>query len=197
MRSLWAGGLVWLMCALPATAASPASRAFWTWEAESYALVEDPAVAEEAIAYLKPRHVDTLYLYADAYQGRNLIVEQPQLYRAFIERMHAQGMKVYALLGSAYLNTENYVLPSHRAQAEAMFRRVVEYNAAHPGCMGRGHPRGPARRLPGHERCVDADQACAWRDLERGAGDTVLARWHRAGVEGQAPPGQRAHDRPV
>ena len=132
MRSLWAGGLVWLMCALPATAASPASRAFWTWEAESYALVEDPAVAEEAIAYLKPRHVDTLYLYADAYQGRNLIVEQPQLYRAFIERMHAQGMKVYALLGSAYLNTENYVLPSHRAQAEAMFRRVVEYNASVP-----------------------------------------------------------------
>lgn len=132
MRLRTALCLLFVLYALPGAAMAKASRAIWTWEAESYAMVEDPAVAEEAVAYLKSQHIDTVYLYADAYRGRNLIVEQPQLYQAFIERLHRQRMKVYALLGSAYLNTENYVLPSHRAEAEAMFRRVVEYNAAVP-----------------------------------------------------------------
>ncbi len=132
MKQWIASGLALLLCSLPASVLAKASRAFWTWEAESYAMVESPEVAEEAIAYLKTQHIDTLYLYADEFKGRNLIVDQPQLYHAFIARMHGQGMKVYALLGSAYLNTENYVLPSHRAEAEAMFRRVVEYNAAAP-----------------------------------------------------------------
>jgi hypothetical protein len=128
---LFAPLLLSLLCLLPFTS-NAASRAFWTWEAESYAMIEDPAVATEAMAYLKTQRIDTLYLYADEFKGRNLIVEQPQLYQAFIERMHAQDMKVYALLGSAYLNTENYVLPAYRKQAEAMFRRVVEYNASVP-----------------------------------------------------------------
>nr|WP_225562081.1 hypothetical protein [Rhodanobacter sp. DHB23] len=109
-----------------------ASRAVWTWEADSYAMVRDPAVAQEAVSYLQSQHIDTVYLYADAYQGRDLLVEQPALYRAFIERLHRQHMKVYALLGSAYLHTENYVLPAYRRQAEAMFRRVVQYNAGMP-----------------------------------------------------------------
>ncbi|MNM66010.1 hypothetical protein D3C81_774770 [compost metagenome] len=124
--------LLLLLCVLPVTSMASASRAIWTWEAESYAMVQDPEVAAEAVTYLKSQRIDTVYLYADAFQGRNLIVDQPQLYRDFITRMHAKRMKVYALLGSAYLNTENYVLPSHRAQAEAMFRRVVEYNATAP-----------------------------------------------------------------
>lgn len=132
MRLRTALCLLFVLCALPAAAMGKASRAIWTWEAESYAMVEDPAVAEEAVAYLKSQDIDTVYLYADAYRGRNLVVEQPRLYQAFIERLHRQHMKVYALLGSAYLNTENYVLPSHRAEAEAMFRRVVAYNAAAP-----------------------------------------------------------------
>lgn len=121
-----------MSCVLPVSASARASRAIWTWEAESLAMVEDPAVAEEAMDYLRSQHIDTVYLYADAYRDRNLIVERPQLYRALIKRMHQRGMKVYALLGSAYLHTENYVLPAYRDAAEAMFRRVVEYNVAAP-----------------------------------------------------------------
>ncbi|WP_305805031.1 hypothetical protein [Stenotrophomonas sp. YIM B06876] len=122
-----------LLCAglLPAASAA-AGRAIWTWEAESYAMLDDPAVATEAIAYLKAQHIDSVYLYADGYRGRNLIVEQPQRYRTLIERLHRNGMQAYALLGSAYLNTETYILPEHRADAEAMFRRVLDYNAAAP-----------------------------------------------------------------
>lgn len=118
-------------CLLPA-AAPAASRAVWTWEAESYAMVEDEAVAGEAIAYLKQHGFDTVYLYADAYDGRNLIVDAPQRYHGLIARLHREGLRAYALLGSAYLNTEAYVLPERRADAEAMMRRVVDYNLAAP-----------------------------------------------------------------
>ncbi len=124
--------LLLALCTLPIDAMAQASRAVWTWEAESYAMVEDPAVAQEAVRYLQSQHIDTVYLYADAYRGHNLIVERPELYRAFIERLHRRHMKVYALLGSAYLHTENYVLPAYREQAEEMFRRVLQYNAVVP-----------------------------------------------------------------
>jgi len=124
--------LLLVLSALPIGAMAQASRAVWTWEAESYAMIEDPAVAQEAASYLQSQHIDTVYLYADAYRGRNLIVERPELYRAFIEQLHRRHMKVYALLGSAYLHTENYVLPAYRRQAEAMFSRVLQYNADAP-----------------------------------------------------------------
>ncbi|WP_020652838.1 hypothetical protein [Massilia niastensis] len=105
-----------------------APRAIWTWEEESYAMLQQGAAAERGIAFLKSKSIDTVYLYADALKGRNLITEQPQLYRALVRRMHANGLKVYALLGSGYLNTERYVLPRYRAQAEAMLQRVLDYN---------------------------------------------------------------------
>jgi hypothetical protein len=121
-----------LLCVLPITGMAQVSRAVWTWEADSYAMVKDPSVAQEAVIYLQSQQIDTVYLYADAYAGHNLIVEQPKLYRAFIARLHRQHMKVYALLGSSYLHTENYVLPAYRKQAEDMLRRVVQYNVAAP-----------------------------------------------------------------
>jgi len=118
-------------CLLPASAPA-ASRALWTWEAESYAMVEDEAVATEAIAYLKEQGFDTVYLYADAYNGRNLIVDAPQRYHALLARLHREGMRAYALLGSAYLHTEAYVLPERHADAVAMMQRVVHYNRQAP-----------------------------------------------------------------
>jgi hypothetical protein len=39
-------------------------------------------------------------------------------------------MHAYALLGSAYLHTERYVLPAHHREALAMLQRVLEYNKA-------------------------------------------------------------------
>lgn len=123
-----------LLCAVaPGWAAGPrAERALWTWEAESYAMVQDPAVAEEAIAYLRARGFDRLYLYADAYRGRHLLRDQPQRYHALIQRLRQAGIDTYALLGSAYLHTEAYVLPERRADALAMLQQVLDYNAAAP-----------------------------------------------------------------
>ncbi len=149
---------VLLACVLlPFAAMAHASRAVWTWEADSYAMVKDPAVAQEAVAYLQSQHIDTVYLYADAYQGHDLLIEQPALYGAFIERAHRQHMKVYALLGSAYLHTENYVLPAYRKQAEDMFRRVVRYNAAAP----------VAARFDGANLDIEPHILDAWSDSTR------------------------------
>ncbi|MGN6514100.1 MAG: hypothetical protein ACTHKZ_11100 [Lysobacteraceae bacterium] len=119
--------------ALRALAAPPAPmRAVWVWEPDAYAMVESPAEAARAFDFLRAHHVDTLYLYADAYGGRNLLVDAPADYRRFIARAHGGGFRVYALLGSAYLHTEEYVRPGRRADAVAMLQRVLDYNAAAP-----------------------------------------------------------------
>ena len=131
MRAL-APLLLALALALPAQAASapePGDRAVWVWERDSYAMVESRTMADEAFSFLSGKGVNVLYLYADAWQGRNLLVERPETYRQFIARAHDEGFKVYALLGSAYLETEEYVLPGRLGDAAAMFQRVLDYNA--------------------------------------------------------------------
>ena len=124
--------LATLLLSLAAVGAHAAERlgprAIWTWEEDSYAMLEEPAAATRAIAFLQSKSIDTVFLYADAFGGRNLIVSQPQLYRRLIRRLHASGLKAYALLGSGYLRTERYVLPQHRKEALAMLQRVLDYN---------------------------------------------------------------------
>jgi len=113
-----------------AASAAQAERAIWTWEKDSYAMAESTAAAEEAIAFLKSKNITTIYLYADAYQDRNLIESRPELYRELIRRLHLRGLRAYALLGSAYLHTEGYMLPEKRTEALAMFWRVLAYNVS-------------------------------------------------------------------
>lgn len=127
----WA--LLWWVLALawaPAQAKPPAPHAIWMWEEDSYALLEDPARAREALRFLRRQGIGTVYLYADAHEGRNLLLEQPQRYAQLITQWHAQGMQVHALLGSWPLHTERYIFPEHRAAALQMVQRVLDYNQA-------------------------------------------------------------------
>jgi len=124
-----------LMAALLASGSAHAfeaagPRAIWTWEGESYAMLESEGMAVQGIAFLEAKSIGTVYLYADAWRGRNLIVSEPERYRRLLRRLHASGLKVYALLGSGYLNTERYVLPHHHDEAVAMLQRVLDYNKA-------------------------------------------------------------------
>ncbi len=113
--------------------AAPPERAVWVWEAESYAMLESAGKAGKAIKFLRSKGINTVYLYADAYKGRSLIESKPRLYRRLIRRLRGHGMSAYALLGSWHLRTQAYVLPEHRAEALAMFGRVLYYNAkSHP-----------------------------------------------------------------
>jgi hypothetical protein len=118
-----------LLLLLAPSARAGADRAVWMWEKESYALLESRAAAKDAIDFFKSRGINTLYLYADSFQGRNLLTQKPRLYRRLIRRLRKEGIKPYALLGSAYLNTEEYVLPPRHPDALAMLKRVLDYNA--------------------------------------------------------------------
>lgn len=152
-RVPWLGWILALW--LPVLGAAPAhasQRAVWIWEQESYAMVESPAAATRAFDFLRRKGVDTLYVYADAWRGRNLIVDTPAVYREFITRAHREGFKVYALLGSADLRTEEYVLPERRGQALAMLQRVLGYNAA----------AGDAARFDGVNYDIEPHLLDAW-----------------------------------
>ncbi|HVT05134.1 MAG TPA: hypothetical protein VHL58_17355 [Thermoanaerobaculia bacterium] len=110
--------------------AASADRAIWMWEEPSYRMVEDRSFATESAAFLRSKKIGTVYLYADAFKGRNLIETNPGAYRLLIRQLHRNGLHVYALLGSAYLHTEEYVLPERRTAAVSMLQRVLTYNAA-------------------------------------------------------------------
>lgn len=116
-----------LMLQTSASAAAP--RAIWTWEPESYAMLENEAEAASTIAFLKAHHIQTVYLYADEYRHRNLIAERPALYRALIKRLGGEGITAYALLGSGFLKTERYVLPQFHGRMLDALQRVLDYNA--------------------------------------------------------------------
>jgi hypothetical protein len=126
-RSLIA--LVLTLSALPAPA-SAAQRAIWIWEQASYDLVRDRAVGDAAIRFLRSKRIGTIYLYADALQGENLLTTQPALYQRFIAQAHRRNLRTYALLGSVFLHTEGVILPDRRGEALEMFERVLAYNAA-------------------------------------------------------------------
>ena len=123
----WLAGLVLLTS--NARAEAPA-RAIWIWEPDAYAMLEHPARADAAFAFFASKRISMLYLYADAWKTRNLIVQRPEWYRRLIKRAHAQGIQVHALLGSADLRTELYILPQLHGRARAMVQRVLDYNAA-------------------------------------------------------------------
>ena len=107
-----------------------AERAIWVWEPETYAMLQQRADADAAIEFLAAKQIGRVYLYADAYQGRNLLTERPAAYGELIRRLRERGIRTDALLGSWYLHTERYVLPKHHGEARAMLRRVLEYNTA-------------------------------------------------------------------
>ena len=166
-----------------AEAAAPAGpRAIWTWEEDSYAMLQQPAQAGRAIVFLKAKSVDTVFLYADAHDGRNLIVSNPAAYRRLLRRMHAAGLKVYALLGSGYLHTERYVLPRHHADAVAMLQRVLDYNRS----------AAPEERFDGINVDIEPHILDAWstRKMELLAGflDMSDALMRTVRASGQALP---------
>ncbi len=117
-----------LLLSLGTAFAASAERAVWIWEKDSYEMLEDTAAAKNAITFLRSKKIGTLYLYADAFKDRNLLESRPELYRQFLRRLHRHGLRAHALLGSAYLHTEEYVLPERRKDAMAMFQRVLTYN---------------------------------------------------------------------
>lgn len=112
-----------------AVAAAAVPRAVWVWEADTYHLIEQEDQWDETFAFFARRNLTTIYLYADSYNGRNIVRDEPEKYRRLIAAFHGRGFKIYALLGSIYLKTQEYILPERRAAAEQMFSNILRYNA--------------------------------------------------------------------
>jgi hypothetical protein len=120
--------VLWSASAAPAHAADTAPRAIWIWEEEAYRMLDNAEALREVEAFLDQQHISTIYIYADEYNGRNILVNEPEKYRKLIASAHAQGIKVYALLGSAYLRTQEYILQEKRRAARLMFGAVLDFN---------------------------------------------------------------------
>jgi hypothetical protein len=110
-----------------ALAATP--RAVWVWEDDTFRMLDKKDQWNETFSFLARRNLTTVYLYADEYRGRNIIRDEPEKYRRLIAALYGNGYKVYALLGSWYLKTPEYILPERRAVAVRMFENILRYNA--------------------------------------------------------------------
>jgi hypothetical protein len=144
-----------LLCAGPPAHAT--DRAIWVWERVSYAMLSDRAAADATSEFLRAKKINRVYLYADAYKGRNILAETPESYARLIRRLREQGIGTYALLGSWHLHTERYVLPERHGDAAAMLRRVLEYNA------GRAEPE----RFDGVNLDIEPHLLDEWNDRTR------------------------------
>jgi len=118
--------VAWLLA--PAAHAAEV-RAIWIWEEATFRMLDDPAWRDGILHRLKSDGFNTLYLYADAWKERMPIADEPELYAALLSKARESGFRVEALLGSAYLETNRYVLPDKRDDSIRMLRRVLDYNA--------------------------------------------------------------------
>jgi hypothetical protein len=116
------GGAAW-------AAAAEMPRVVWVWEEDTFNILDQENNWNETFDYLARWKLTTVYLYTDSYKGRNIVRDEPEKYRRLIAAAHKRDLKVYALLGSFYLKTQEYILPERRVDAEAMFSNVLRYNA--------------------------------------------------------------------
>ncbi len=112
----------------PGHAADAAPRSVWIWEEDADRMLDNEEAQREVETFLEQQHISTIYLYADEFNGRNILVNEPGKYRKLIAGAHARGFKVFALLGSAYLRTHEYILPEKRPAAVRMFGAVLDFN---------------------------------------------------------------------
>ncbi|MCK9419502.1 MAG: hypothetical protein M0R70_09015 [Nitrospirae bacterium] len=127
----------WSALIVPGHSAVAAPRAVWIWEEDAFRMLDKEEALRDVETFLDRQHISTMYLYADEYNGRNILVNEPRKYRKLIASAHARGFKVFALLGSAYLRTQEYILPEKRAAAVRMFGLVIEFNKNTPDASSR------------------------------------------------------------
>ena len=108
------------------------ARSMWVWESHTRAALHDIDEREKLLDFSVEKNIETLYLYADSYDGGgydgNDVVDNPGLYQSFIADAHNRGLEVHALLGSRALETWEYFLPANHHKAETMITNVLDYN---------------------------------------------------------------------
>jgi len=129
--------VLWSASVAPGHSAVAAPRAVWIWEEDAVRMLDKDEAQREVLTFLELQHISTIYLYADEFNGRNILVNEPKKYRMLIASAHARGFKVFALLGSAYLRTQEYILQEKRRAARLMFGAVLDFNRGTPDASSR------------------------------------------------------------
>jgi len=122
---------------VPGHSSVAATRAVWIWEEDAFRMLDQAEVQREIETFLEQQHISTMYLYADEFRGRNILINEPEKYRKLIASAHARGFRVFALLGSMYLRTQEYILPEKRSVALRMFKSVLDFNSGSPDVSSR------------------------------------------------------------
>ncbi len=136
-RMVFAIFVLWSASVVPGRSAVAAPRAIWIWEEDAFRMLDKDEAQREIVLFLDRQHISTMFLYADEFQGRNILVNEPGKYRKLIASAHARGFRVFALLGSGYLRTQEYILPEKRHAAVRMFGHVLEFNKDTPDASSR------------------------------------------------------------
>jgi len=129
--------VLWLASVALGHPAVAAPRAVWIWEDDAFRMLDKDEAQREVETFLDQQHISTIFLYADEFNGRNILVNEPKKYRKLIASAHARGFKVFALLGSAYLRTQEYILQEKRRAAKRMFGSVLDFNKGTPDASSR------------------------------------------------------------
>ncbi len=129
--------VLWRVSVVPGHSAVAAPRAIWIWEEDAFSMLDSDKTQREVEDFLDRQHISTMYLYADEFNGRNILVNQPKKYRKLIANAHARGFKVFALLGSGDLRTHEFILPEKRPAAIRMFGNILDFNRDTPDASSR------------------------------------------------------------
>jgi hypothetical protein len=128
---------LWCTSVMMVHDAVAAPCAVWIREEETFLMLDKEEVQREVVTFLDRQHISTMYVYADEFHGRNILVNEPGKYRKFIASAHARGFKIFALLGSGDLRTDEYILPENRPAALRMFGNVLDFNKNTPDASSR------------------------------------------------------------
>ena len=129
--------VLWLASVAPGHSAIAAPRAVWIWEEDAFRMLDKDEVLREVETFLDRQRISTIYLYAGEFNGRNILVSEPKKYRKLIASAHLRGFKVFALLGSGYLRTHEYILQERRPAAVRMFGSVLDFDRDTPDASSR------------------------------------------------------------
>lgn len=119
--------LLLALCLIGVTAAPPPAqanreltKALWVWD--FYEAASDSNKITQLLQFLNENDINMIFI-----GTRNTLSDQPATYDELIRRAHADGIKVYALVGRA-----NWALEIYHREALAELRQVLAFNKTHP-----------------------------------------------------------------
>lgn len=105
---------------IPAQAQQRQAKAIWAWDFYEAAANSNKITA--LLKFLKEQDINLLFIGTS-----KTLPDQPATYEELITRAHAEGIRVFALVGRA-----EWALEAQHREAVAELRQVLSFNASHP-----------------------------------------------------------------